>query len=116
MKILDDPKIPTARRSPWWPHHSHKLLDVAIEMGLKPGRIYWRRCRRHHLGAAPPILDPRNRKTHPPANKGWDPPCIHGLKTTWAGKNADGADGRHLNPNCLLRLIGGEWVQFFVSS
>jgi hypothetical protein len=40
MKLLDDPKIPTARRNPRRPHHSHKPLDVTAEMGLKPGRPY----------------------------------------------------------------------------
>jgi hypothetical protein len=38
IKLLDDPKIPTARRNPRRPHHSHKPLDVAVEMGLKPER------------------------------------------------------------------------------
>jgi hypothetical protein len=33
MKLLDDPKIPTARRNSRRPHHSHKHLDVAAEMG-----------------------------------------------------------------------------------
>jgi hypothetical protein len=42
MKLLDDMKISTTKRSPWWPHHSHKLLNIAAEMGLKPGRLYWR--------------------------------------------------------------------------
>jgi hypothetical protein len=40
MKLLDDPKIPTARRNPRKPYHSHKPLDVAAEIGLKPGRPY----------------------------------------------------------------------------
>jgi hypothetical protein len=39
MKLLDDPKIPTARRNPQRPHHSHKPLDVAVEIGLKPGDL-----------------------------------------------------------------------------
>jgi hypothetical protein len=38
IKLLDDPKIPTARRNPRRPHHSHKPLDVAAEKGLKPKR------------------------------------------------------------------------------
>jgi hypothetical protein len=29
MKLLDDPNIPTIRRNPRRPHHSHKPLDVA---------------------------------------------------------------------------------------
>jgi hypothetical protein len=33
MKLLDDPKIPTARRNPQRPHHSHKPLDVTVELG-----------------------------------------------------------------------------------
>jgi hypothetical protein len=36
MKLLDYPKIPTTRQNPRRPHHSHKSLDVAAEMGLKP--------------------------------------------------------------------------------
>jgi hypothetical protein len=48
MKLLDDPKIPTARRNLRKSHYSHKPLDVAAEMGLKPGRPYCtRRCHRH---------------------------------------------------------------------
>jgi hypothetical protein len=52
MKLLDDPKIPTARRNPRRPYHSHKPLDVAAEMGLKPGRPYCTRHHHHHLSAA----------------------------------------------------------------
>ena len=40
MKLHDDPKISTARRDPRRPHHSHKLLNVTVEMGLKTGRLY----------------------------------------------------------------------------
>ena len=61
MTLPEDPKIHTARRDPRRPHHSHNLLDVAVEMGLKPGRPYWKRRRHHHLSAAPPNLKPRNR-------------------------------------------------------
>jgi hypothetical protein len=39
MKLLDDSKIPTARRNPRRPHHSHKPLDVAAEMELKSGDL-----------------------------------------------------------------------------
>jgi hypothetical protein len=39
MKLLDDPKIPRARRNPRRPYHSHKPLDVAAKMGLKPGDL-----------------------------------------------------------------------------
>jgi hypothetical protein len=52
MKFLDDLKIATARRNPRRPHHSHKPLDVADEMGLKPGRPYCTRRHHHHLSAA----------------------------------------------------------------
>jgi hypothetical protein len=38
IKLLDDPKIPTARRNPRIPHHSHKPLNIPAEMRLKPGR------------------------------------------------------------------------------
>jgi hypothetical protein len=60
MKLLDDPKIPTARRNPLRLHHSHKPLDVAAEMGLKPGRPYCTKRRHHHLSAAPTKLGPKN--------------------------------------------------------
>jgi hypothetical protein len=36
MKLREDPKIPLARRSVREPHHSHKFLDVTLEVGLKP--------------------------------------------------------------------------------
>jgi hypothetical protein len=39
MKLLDDLKIPIARRNPRRPYHSHKPLDVATEVGLKPGGL-----------------------------------------------------------------------------
>jgi hypothetical protein len=39
MKLLDDLEISTARRSPREPYHFHKLLDVAAEMGIMPGRL-----------------------------------------------------------------------------
>jgi hypothetical protein len=42
MKLHDDPKIPIARRDPRSPHYSHKLLDVAVQMGPKLGRLYWK--------------------------------------------------------------------------
>jgi hypothetical protein len=35
MKLLDDPNIPTDRRYPRRPHHSHKPLDVATEMAVE---------------------------------------------------------------------------------
>jgi hypothetical protein len=70
MKLLDDPNIPTARRNPRRPHHSHKTLDVAVEMGLKPGRPYCTRHRHHHhLSAASTNLNPTN-KEESPQNRG----------------------------------------------
>jgi hypothetical protein len=39
-KLLGDLDIPTSKRSPRNPHHPHRLLDVTVEMGLKPGRHY----------------------------------------------------------------------------
>jgi hypothetical protein len=66
MKLLDDPKIPIARRNPRRPHHSHKPLDVATKMGLKLGRPYCTSCH-HHLSAAPTKLDPKNGS---PENRG----------------------------------------------
>jgi hypothetical protein len=62
MKLIDDPKIPTARRNPRRPHHSHKPLDVAAKIGLKPRRPYCTRRRHHHLSAAPTNLDSKNKK------------------------------------------------------
>jgi hypothetical protein len=59
MKLLDDPKIPTARQKLRRPHHSHKPLDIAVEMGLKPGRPYCTRRHHHHLNAAPTNLNPK---------------------------------------------------------
>jgi hypothetical protein len=54
MKLHDNPEIPPARRNPQELYRSHKLLDIIVEMGLKPGRLYWRRLCRHHLSVAPP--------------------------------------------------------------
>jgi hypothetical protein len=65
MKLLDDPKIPTARRNPQRPHHSHKLLDIALEMGLKPGIGLIGR------DATPPNFNPKNGKTEPSSR--WGP-------------------------------------------
>jgi hypothetical protein len=33
MKLLDDPKIPTAKRNPRRSYHSHKPLKIAAKMG-----------------------------------------------------------------------------------
>jgi hypothetical protein len=38
MKLLDNPKISTARRKPRRAHHTHKLLNIIVEMKLKPGK------------------------------------------------------------------------------
>lgn len=35
MKLLGDSEIPKSRKSSREPHHSHKLLDIDVEMGLK---------------------------------------------------------------------------------
>jgi hypothetical protein len=87
MKLLDDPKNPTARRNPRRPHYFHKPLDVAVEMRLKPGRPYCTRRRHHHLNVAPTNLDPKNKKRipqnrrwSPPTDEGRDPPRLHGPK------------------------------------
>jgi hypothetical protein len=45
MKLLDDQKIPTAKRNPRRLHHSNKPLDIAAAMVLKPGRPYCTRRR-----------------------------------------------------------------------
>jgi hypothetical protein len=37
MKLVDDSEIPAARRNPREPHHSYKLLKVAVR--LKLGRL-----------------------------------------------------------------------------
>jgi hypothetical protein len=60
MKLFDDPKIHIDRRNPRRPHHSHKPLDVAAEMELKPGRPYCTRSHGHHLSDIPTNLDPKN--------------------------------------------------------
>jgi hypothetical protein len=73
MKLLDDPKIPASRRNPQRPHHSHKLLGVTVEMGLKPGRPYCTRCCHHHLSAVPTNCDPKNEERNP-QNRGRSPP------------------------------------------
>jgi hypothetical protein len=65
LKLIDDPKIPTATRKPRKQHHSHKSLDVAAEMGLKPGRSYCTRRRHHHLSTAPINFDPINGERNP---------------------------------------------------
>jgi hypothetical protein len=65
MKLLDDPKIPTARQNPRRPHHSHKPLDVAAEMGLKLGRPYCTRRHHHHLSVVPTNLDPKDGERSP---------------------------------------------------
>jgi hypothetical protein len=95
MKLLDDPKIPTARRNPRRSHHSHKPLDVSAEMGLKSGRPYCTRRRHHHLSAAPANLNPKNKKLipqnrgrSPPTDGSWDPPRLHGPKATETGRSA----------------------------
>jgi hypothetical protein len=41
------------------------ILGVAVEMGLEPGRPYRKRCRHHHLSAAPPNTNPKTGKTEP---------------------------------------------------
>jgi hypothetical protein len=73
MKLLDDPKIPTARRNPQRPYHSHKPLNVAVEMGLKPRRPYWTRRCHHHLNTAPTNLNPKY-KERSPQIRGQSPP------------------------------------------
>jgi hypothetical protein len=89
MKLFDDPKIPTARRNPRRPHHSHKPLDVATEMRLKPGRPYCTRHRHYHLNTAPTNFNsknkeqrPQNRGRSPPTNEDRDPSRLCGLKAT----------------------------------
>jgi hypothetical protein len=47
IKLLDDPKIPTARRNPRTPHHSHKPLD-----GVEAERPYCTRRRHYYLNTA----------------------------------------------------------------
>jgi hypothetical protein len=59
-----------ARRSPREPHHSHKLLDVVIEMGLKLGRPYYKRRHYHHMIVATPDLNPKTKKTEPSRRRG----------------------------------------------
>ena len=104
MKLLDDPEIPTSIRIPQEPHHSHKLLVGAAEMGMKPGRLYWIRRHRHHLSVVPPNLNPKTRKTEPSRDGGRDPPCLHGQMATEARPTGGAADRRRGNPNRLCTL------------
>jgi hypothetical protein len=111
MKLLDDPKIPTARRNPWKPHHFHKPLDVAAEMGLNPGGPYCtRRCHRH-LSAVPTNLDPKNEERSPqnggrspPTDEGQDPQRLHGLNATETGRSAAAATEGRWDPIALGSL------------
>jgi hypothetical protein len=98
----DDLKILTAKTSPWWPHHFHKLLNIIVEMGWSRGDFILEDATATTW--APPyqtwILKTRN--------QGQEPPCLHGPKTIWAGQIDGAADRRHKNPNRLLGLLGGE--------
>jgi hypothetical protein len=92
MKLLDDPKIPTARRNPQTPHHSYKLLDVVAEMGLKPERPYCTRRRHYHLRAVPTNFDPKNeeqsfqnKERSPLTDEDRDTPRLYGLRATQTG-------------------------------
>ncbi|KAK1607395.1 hypothetical protein QYE76_031068 [Lolium multiflorum] len=113
LKLLDDPKIPTARRKPRRRHHSHKHLDVAAEMGLKTGRPYCTRRHHHHLSAAPTNFDPtngglnpQNRGWSPPADKGRDPLHPHGMKAIEVGQIGGGAGRRRGRPRfCWLQSL-----------
>jgi hypothetical protein len=74
MKLLDDPKIPTARQNPQRPYHSRQLLDVAAEIGLKPKRPYCMRRCHHHLSAVPTNFDPKTEEQSPQNRGGALPP------------------------------------------
>jgi hypothetical protein len=93
MKLLDDPKIPTARRNPQRAHHTHKLLDGAVKMGLKPAKHYCTRRRHHHLSAAPTGTlktkneAPKTEKRSPPADDSHNLPHLHGPKATEAARS-----------------------------
>jgi hypothetical protein len=112
MKLLDDPKILTARQNPWRPHHSHKPLDIDTEMGLKPGRPYCTRRRHHHLSTAPTNLDPKNKQRSPqnrgrsaPTDEGRDPPRLYGPKATETRRSmATPAGGRRPRSNRMSPL------------
>jgi hypothetical protein len=113
MKLLDDPKIPTARRNPRRPHHSHKPLNVAAEMGLKPRRPYCTRRRHHHLNAATTNLDlknskrnPQNRRRSPPTDEGRDLPRLHGPKATEKERSAAAPAGGRLRSDPIARVPG----------
>jgi hypothetical protein len=102
MKLLDDPKIPIARWNPQRPNHSHKPLDVADKMGLKPARPYCMRCRHHHLSAAPTNLDPKNGERSP--KQGTEPSHWRGPRSTappWSKGHIDGWSA--------AALTGGRW-------
>jgi hypothetical protein len=120
MMLLDDPKIPTARRNPRRPNHSHKPLDVATKMGLKPEIPYCTRRRHHHLITAPTNLDPKNRERSP-QNRGRSPPTDKEPRSTappWPKGPRDGrsatapAVGRW-DPNRVGRLCLGRNVPLY---
>jgi hypothetical protein len=60
-------RCPPSRSGPREPHNHYKLLDVAAEIGLKSGRLYWRKHRRHHLSTAHQTLTRKPEKWSPPA-------------------------------------------------
>jgi hypothetical protein len=114
MKVLDDPKIPTAIQNPRRPHHSHKSLDVSAEMGLKPRRPYCTKRRHHYLNAAPTNLNPKNeewspqnRGRSPPTDEGRDTRHLHGPKTTEMRRSAAPAGCR--NSDAIAWSPGVAW-------
>jgi hypothetical protein len=95
-------KILPTRRGPREPHHSHKLFGVAAKMGLKPGRLYWRRRHRHHLSVVPANLHPKTRKMEPSRGQG-----LRSTPPSWPEGHIIGADRRGRreaagNPKCLM--------------
>jgi hypothetical protein len=89
MKPLDDPKIPTARQNPQRPHHFHKPLDVAAEMGLKPKKPYCTRRRHHHLSATPANLDPKTENGALKTEGRTLPPTRAEIHRTFMGQRRD---------------------------
>jgi hypothetical protein len=114
MELLGDPEISISRKSPREPRHSHQLLDVTVEMGLKPRRLYWRRCHHHHLRAAPPNQNPTTIGTEPshrwgprstPSQKRGRSPTAGDKETLIASRAFSRAKGYEIDSVSGLSLI-----------
>jgi hypothetical protein len=71
MELHDDLKILPARRGPRETHHSHKLLNIAAEMGLKLGNFIGKDDTATTRGPLHQTFNLKPEKQSPPTN---DPP------------------------------------------